>query len=96
VVKEYGRDGTLFAAVNPLPSVFMVRVLGLQPPVPSAERIALAMERDAVEMTRRGYRLASSYERTFPLFGVTYRKVTYELIEPPGAGAPGRRPLNGR
>ena len=83
VVKEYGRDGILFAAVNPVLSAFMVR-LGLQPPVPSEERIARAVEKDAVAFARRGYRMASTHDYTIPLFGVTYRKVTFELIDPPG------------
>jgi hypothetical protein len=80
VVKEYGRDSILFAAVNPVMSAIMVS-LGLNARMQSEERLALRIERDAVAMRQRGYRIASTHEYRVPLFGVTYRKVTYELIE---------------
>jgi chromosome segregation and condensation protein ScpB len=82
VVKQYGRDSMLFAAVNPVTSAFMIGVLGMKPPV-REEQLALAMEKDAVAMRQQGYRIASDEEYKLPLFGVTYHKVTYELIDAP-------------
>lgn len=81
VVKEFGRDSMLFAAVNPLISGFMVGVLRTAPPI-REERLALAMEKDAVAMRQRGYRVVSDHEYKLPFLGVTYHKVTYELIPP--------------
>lgn len=36
------------------------------------------MEKDAIELGKRGYRVVSSNEYTLPLFGLGYFKVTYE------------------
>jgi len=64
-------------------TAFLVAV-GLKERLQSGERLALAVERDALAMRRRGYRIASTHDYTMPLFGVTYRKVTYELMESRG------------
>jgi hypothetical protein len=42
-----------------------------------------AMEKDAVEMSRRGYRIASTEEAALPVFGMASYKVTYELMDQP-------------
>jgi hypothetical protein len=42
------------------------------------------MERDAIAMSRRGYRIASSMQYEIPFFGVTYQQVVYELTAEPG------------
>ena len=82
VVKQYGRDSILFAAVNPVMTAILVGMLGMKGPLQSDERIALAMEKDAASMARQGYRIVSTREYRMPLFGVTYQKMTYELADP--------------
>lgn len=37
------------------------------------------MEKDAIELEKRGYRVVSTNEYALPLFGMGYFKVTYEL-----------------
>jgi hypothetical protein len=81
VVREYGRDSMVFAAVNPLMTSLMVNVLGMKNPSGSADRIALAMEKDAVKMAERGYRIVSTHEYEQPRLGISYYKVTYELVD---------------
>lgn len=88
VVKEYGRDSILFAAINPLMTSLMVNVLGMKSPSGSADRIALAMENDAVKMAQRGYRIVSTHEYEQPRLGVSYYKVTYELVDSPKVEPP--------
>jgi hypothetical protein len=44
------------------------------------ESAARDMEDDAVAMARQGYRVASG-EYGFPRLGITYYKVTYQLVE---------------
>jgi hypothetical protein len=39
------------------------------------------MEDDAVAMTRQGYRVVSCGEYGMPRLGITYHKVTYQLVE---------------
>jgi hypothetical protein len=41
------------------------------------------MEDDAVEMARQGYRITSSGEYGWLIFGITYYKVTYERVDAP-------------
>jgi hypothetical protein len=41
------------------------------------------MEKDAAAMFRRGYRISSSREYERATLGISYYKVTYELIDPP-------------
>jgi len=78
VVKTYGR-GSLLGLLGPI-FAFLMASRGMNGWQQSAAR---DMERDAAEMTRRGYRIASSQEYGIPLLGITYQKVTYELVDPP-------------
>ena len=81
VVKEYGRDLLLLAALNPIPGLNpLMTVLMPRLVEGRAELQARAIEKDAALMAKRGYRIASSQEYA-PRPGITYRKVTYELIE---------------
>lgn len=83
VAKTYGRGGFL-GLISPLLAFFMAArgMNGWQ------QRAARQMEDDAVQMARRGYRVASSDEYTLPLFGIVYYRVTYELTDRPGEAAP--------
>ena len=78
VVKTYGR-GNLLGLLSPLLAMFMVSA-GLHG---SRDAAAREMEDDAVAMARRGYRIASSRERTLQRFGISWYEVTYELVDPP-------------
>jgi len=82
VVREYGRDSILFAAVNPLMTFVMVGILGMRDPLRVQDRVALAMEKDAMKMAKKSYRIVSSQEYEAPKLGVVYHKVTYELVDP--------------
>lgn len=82
VVRQYGRDSILFAAVNPLMTAILVGMFGLKGPLRNDERLALAMEKDAVAMAKRGYRIAATHDYESPFFGIVYHKVTYELNAP--------------
>lgn len=80
IVKEYGR-GSFLAVLSPLLSFFMANrgMNGWQ------QRVARDMERDAQEMLSRGYRIVDSRDYEMPILGITYCKVTYELVDPPNA-----------
>jgi hypothetical protein len=75
VVKTYGR-GSLLGLFGPLLAWLMARqgMRGWQ------ESTIRAMEDDAVAMSRRGYRVASTEEHALPAFGIVWYRVTYELI----------------
>ena len=45
------------------------------------ESAARDTEDDAVAMARRGYRVVASGEYGIPLLGITYYKVTYQLVD---------------
>jgi hypothetical protein len=75
VVKTYGR-GSLVGLLS-LPFAFLMASRGMNGWQESAAR---DMEGDAVEMARQGYRVASSGEYGIPLLGITYLKVTYQLV----------------
>lgn len=79
VVRQYGRDSILFAALNPLMTAILVGMFGLKGPLRNDERLALAMEKDAVAMAKRGYRIAATRDYESPFFGIVYHMVTYEL-----------------
>jgi hypothetical protein len=79
VVKTYGR-GSLLGLLGPLFAFFMASQ-GMNGWQKSAIR---DMERDAIEMAKRGYRIVSSEERAIALFGIVYYKVTYGLVDRPG------------
>ncbi len=76
VVKTYGR-GSLLGLLSLLFAYLMASrgMHGWQ------ERAARDMEDDAVAMTRQGYRVAASGEYGIPLLGITYFKVTYQLVD---------------
>jgi hypothetical protein len=78
VVRTYGR-GSILGLLSPILAFFMAS-RGMNGWQQSAVR---EMERDAVEMARRGYRVVSSEEREIPLFGAAWFRVTYELNGPP-------------
>jgi hypothetical protein len=83
VVKEYGRDFIFIAALNPFMTALLVSMVGMEGLLERRlESQARAMERDAVEMAKRGYRVVSSHEYEAPRFGIAYQKVTYELVDP--------------
>jgi hypothetical protein len=75
-VKTYGR-GSFLGLLSPLLAYFMA-ARGMN----GWERSTVqAMEKDAVEMARRGYRIVSTEETALPVFGMASYKVTYELID---------------
>jgi hypothetical protein len=81
VVKEYGRDLLVLAALNPIPGLNpLMTVLVPRLIEGRAESQARAIEKDATLMAKRGYRIVSSQEYA-PRPGITYHKVTYELIK---------------
>lgn len=91
IVKTYGRDAFLFWW-NPIVAAVMSSA-GMRVGVFSAAELVDRMERDALEMRSRGYRVASSEEVSVPLLfpsGKTtnYYRVTYERLDAPVAGKP--------
>jgi hypothetical protein len=78
VVKTYGR-GSLLGFLSPLIAFLMV-ARGMNGWEASAFR---DMERDATEMIKKGYRVVSSDEHGFPVLGIAWFTVTYQLVEPP-------------
>jgi hypothetical protein len=76
VVKTYGR-GSLLGLLS-LPLAFFMASLGMNGWQESAVR---DMEDDAVAMARRGYRVVASGEYGIPRLGITYYKVTYQLVD---------------
>lgn len=89
ITKTYGR-GSLLGLLS-LAFAFVMASRGMRGWQESAAR---AMEDDAVEMAKRGYRIASSGEHGWPVFGITYYKVTYERVDAP-ASSPSPRPVVG-
>ena len=81
VVRTYGRD-SLVGLLNPLLTL-MVRAFGMQLRFRSEDQVRLEMERDAVAMIRKGYRVASSEQFEMQPFGIIWHRVTYELAAPP-------------
>jgi hypothetical protein len=78
ITKTYGRGS--FLGLLSLPFAFLMASRGMRGWQESAAR---AMEDDAVEMARQGYRITSSNEYGWPIFGITYYKVTYERVDAP-------------
>ena len=77
VVRTYGR-GSVLGFLSPLLAYFMA-ARGMNGWEQSAER---NMERDALAMAQRGYRVVSADQYRMPLFGIAYFKVRYELRDP--------------
>lgn len=82
VVKQYGRDSFL-GLINPIMTLLILGGRGTRGRSNYQARLMENMEKDAAAMIRQGYRISSSreYERT--ALGISYYKVTYELIDPP-------------
>jgi hypothetical protein len=80
VVRTYDR-GSVLGFLSVAVSWLMAR-RGMRGWQASAAR---EMEDDAVAMSRRGDRVASSEELGYPGLGITWYRVTYQLIEPPAA-----------
>lgn len=78
VVRTYGR-GSFLGLLSPV-LAYVMAAAGMRGWQDSAAR---AMEKDAIEMARQGYRIASTEEAALPVFGISSYTVTYELIEPP-------------
>ena len=76
IVKTYGR-GSLLGLLS-VPFAFLMASRGMNG---SQESAARDMEDDAVAMTRQGYRVVSCCEYGMPRLGITYHKVTYQLVE---------------
>ncbi len=77
VTKLYGL-GSLLAVVS-LPLAFISSARGGNGWQAKSEHDA---ERDATEMAKRGYRVVSAEERSWPVFGIYYQRVIYELDRP--------------
>jgi hypothetical protein len=85
VVKAYGRD-SLIVWMNPILSALEAS-LGLRIGLRSNAEVLDRMQRDVLEMERRGYRVVASDEYELPvLFApgtrANYYRVTYELRDP--------------
>jgi hypothetical protein len=76
VTKLYGLRSLL--AVISLPLAFISSTRGGNG---WQARSAQDAERDAEEMSKRGYRVVSAEERSWPAFGIYYQRVVYELID---------------
>jgi len=74
VTKLYGLRSLL--AVISLPLAFISAVRGGNG---WQARSARDAEQDAMEMARQGYRVVSAEERSWPVFGIYYQRVVYEL-----------------
>jgi hypothetical protein len=76
IVKTYGH-GSLLGLLS-VPFAFLVASRGMHGWQQSAAR---DMEDDAVAMARQGYRVVASGEYGIPLLGITYFKMTYQLVD---------------
>jgi len=76
VVKTYGR-GSLLGLLS-LPFAFLMASRGMHGWQESAAR---DMEDDAVAMARQGYRVLASGEYGIPRLGISWYKVTYQLVD---------------
>jgi hypothetical protein len=74
VTKLYGLH-SLLAAIS-LPIAFISAARGGNGWQAKSAREA---EQDAMEMAKRGYRVVSAEERSWPVFGIYYQRVVYEL-----------------
>ncbi len=83
VTKLYGL-GSLLAVIS-LPLAFISSARGGNGWQAKSARDA---ERDAAEMARQGYRIVSAEEHSWPVFGIYYQRVVYELE--PGRARPPR------
>ena len=70
--------GSLLAVLS-LPVAFVLAALGMNGWQRSA---LLAIERDAIDLRARGYRITQTDEGAIPRLGVVFYIVTYELDRP--------------
>ena len=77
IAKTYGRGS--FLGLLSLPFAFLMASRGMR----GWQESAGPWDDDAVEMARQGYRITSSGEYGWPIFGITYYKVTYERVDAP-------------
>jgi hypothetical protein len=77
VVKTYGRWSFL-GLISPLLAMLYVGRLRTEGRLASEDP---AVIHDIAEMARRGYRVVSMEQYELPVFGIDFRKVTYELAE---------------
>lgn len=82
VVKAYGRDSFL-GLINPVMTFFILAGRNPNARTGYQARLIENMEKDAAVMLRQGYRISSSREYERAALGISYYKVTYELIDPP-------------
>jgi hypothetical protein len=85
VVRTYGHD-SLLIAVNPILSAIEA-AFGLRVGLRSDADVRDRMEKDALEMQAKGYRVVSVDEYAVPAFGATparanWYRVTYERTKP--------------
>jgi hypothetical protein len=78
ITRTYGR-GSFLAFLSPLLAMFAARQ-GLDG---WAQIAAQDMQRDALAMQDRGYRVVSAEEFAIPLLGITWFRVVY--ARPPGS-----------
>jgi hypothetical protein len=81
VTKYYGLRSLL--AVISLPLAYISASRGGTGWQERSEREA---EQDAEKMMKRGYRVVSAEERSWPVFGIYFQRVVYELADRPRAG----------
>ena len=91
VVKTYGRDSALIAW-NPILSALMSS-LGMRVGLFTDEQLRERMEKDALDMLRRGYRVVATEELRMPLLlpvgqSSNYYRVTYQRQNGSVAGKP--------
>ena len=79
VVRTYGRWSFL-GLISPLLAILYVGHLRAEGRVASEDP---AVIRDIAEMARKGYRVVSVEQYELPLFGIDYRRVTFELAKRP-------------
>ncbi len=79
VVRSYGRWSFL-GLISPLLAILYVGRLRAEGRVVSEDPAVL---HDIAEMAREGYRVVSMEQYELPLFGIDYRRVTFELAERP-------------
>jgi hypothetical protein len=82
VVRQYGRDSFL-GLISPFMTFALLGGTGRPRRPGPPDRVIENMEEDAIEMTAKGYRVVASHQYERPALGISYVKVTYELVDPP-------------
>ena len=73
IVRRYGM-GSLLAVLS-LPMALIMAMRGMDGWQRSTQ---LAMQKDAIDLQRQGFRVVSTEEHSVPMLGVAYYVVTYE------------------